>query len=176
MPAQPEWLQGAFSAGSQREMPLLIDGHNLIAQVASLRLSDQDDEHQLVELVRGFCARVATKATVYFDKGNPASLDPLPAGGVSVRFVREPRTADQAIVRHLARLGGDAKNWTVVSSDREVQRAAARSGARTVTSQAFARALLDRPGTAGPDKPGEAPSEDEIAYWEKRFRDSPPEP
>jgi predicted RNA-binding protein with PIN domain len=151
-------------------MPYLIDGHNLIPSVPGLRLSDPDDEVALVCLLQAFCIRERTRVTVYFDRG---LLGPVPAqdlGGVTVRFVRSPRTADEAIAAHLNSLKGEARNWSVVSSDGEVRRSARRAGARALTSPAFARRLLPARRPPPEEKPEAPPDEEEVAEWERRFR------
>jgi predicted RNA-binding protein with PIN domain len=152
-------------------MPYLIDGHNLIPVVPGLRLTDPDDEAKLIGLLRDFCTRTRSRATVFFDRGllGPGSLSG--GAGVSVRFVRPPRTADEAIIAQLANLKGEARNWTVVSSDGEIQRAARRAGARSLSSRAFASTLASLASRPLESKP-EAPSnKEEVAYWERRFRE-----
>lgn len=149
-------------------MPYLIDGHNLIAHLPNLRLSDPDDEANLARGLLLFCQRTHSQAVVYFDRGQPAAERPGSRAGLTVRFVPPPRTADQAILAHLARLGKEARNWTVVSSDAELLASAARFGARLLTSPQFARRLLTRASAA--EKP-EAPTDpEEISSWEARFQ------
>lgn len=150
-------------------MPYLIDGHNLIAQMPGVHLSDPDDEATLCAALQRFCARTRSRATVYFDQGRLDAEDPPLSSRLAIRFVRPPQTADEAIRRHLGRLRGEARNWTVVSTDAEVRRAAERAGARTLTSRDFAR-LVE--GSPAPDaeKPDTALSKEEIAEWERRFR------
>jgi predicted RNA-binding protein with PIN domain len=151
----------------------LIDGHNLIGQSPGLRLEDPDDEAQLAARLRAFLLRTRSSATVYFDRGDPGAGDPAPAAGLTVRFVPRPRTADQAILHHLARLGGDASQWTVVSSDGEVQRAARRAGARRISSRDFAHQLQTAlTAQETPEKPEAPSSSDDLADWERLFRRS----
>lgn len=153
-------------------MPYLVDGHNLIASVPGLRLSDPDDEAQLIGLLQSFCARERTRVTVYFDRGLLGPVATPGGAGVTVRFVRLPRTADEAIVAHLSRLGGEARNWTVVSSDGEVRRAARRAGARGLTSPAFALRLSPAARPQPHEKPEPSANKEELAYWERQFRQS----
>src|SRR3990170_917512 len=135
-----------------------------------IRLEDPDDEARLAGLLRRFCGRTQRRVTLYFDRGAPAETGPRDSGGLSIRFVRPPRSADQAILQHLSRLKGDARNWTVVSSDLEVQASARRSGAKAMTSREFARLLSQSASTAGPDdKPTSDLSEDELSDWERLF-------
>jgi hypothetical protein len=60
---------------------------------------------------------------------------------VVARFIRQGKTADQAILEKLKRLGGEARNWTVVSSDREVQVNARAAHAKTLRSEVFSQQL-----------------------------------
>jgi hypothetical protein len=153
-------------------MPYLIDGHNLIPAVPGLRLADPDDESRLIDLLGAFCARTRSRATVYFDRGLLGSDAPRGAATVTIRFVRPPRTADDAIAAHVRGLRGEARNWTVVSSDGAVQRSARLAGARVMASPTFADRLLGearRPSGRGPEVLSN--NEEEIAYWERRFKD-----
>ena len=97
-------------------------------------------------------------------------------GDVKVYFVRTPRTADQAIDAHLTRLAGNARNWTVVSSDRQVIRSAESRGARAIKSEIFANELNGE--IAGQDISEKSGSltPDEIKEWERIFRRSGDDP
>jgi hypothetical protein len=174
MIAYVRWSGAAHRAGDPAvdpAMPYLIDGHNLIAVVPGLSLADPDDEARLVLLLRTFCARRSTTATVYFDAGRAGRPSQATSASVRAHFVRRPSTADAAIQRHLSRLGKVAPNWTVVSSDREVIDAARRSRARTMSSRDFARLLLG-PAAPGPDddKPSVGDGRAEVSRWEAVFR------
>lgn len=49
-------------------MPLLVDGHNLIGQMPGLKLSDEDDEGELVMLLRRYStAKRSRQVVVVFD-------------------------------------------------------------------------------------------------------------
>ena len=89
---------------------------------------------------------------------------------VTVHFVAPPATADDAIRRHLKRLRGEARNWTVVSSDHEVRRSAEHAGARWLSAGAFARLLTaDRRSESDDEKPGIPADPKEMAEWESLF-------
>jgi predicted RNA-binding protein with PIN domain len=62
-----------------------------------------------------------------------------------VTFVRAGTSADAAIARRLKKLGRAAKNWTVVSSDRQVQAEARSARAEVLSSEEFARLLQGTP-------------------------------
>ena len=145
-------------------MPYMIDGHNLIGKIPGLRLDDLDDERELIEILQGYCQQTGKDVEIYFDRSASGHARASVHGRVIARFVRSGETADQAMSRHLKRLGNAASNWTVISSDREVQNAAKRARARVISSDEFSRDL-----TAGPkmDKSGESPriSDDEVDEW-----------
>ena len=118
-------------------MPYLIDGHNLIPKLG-LRLDSIDDELELIEALQHFCRASRRAVEAYFD-GAPAGQSRIKKfGQVTAHFVSRTATADQAIKLRLVQLGGSARNWTVVSSDGEVRRAALAAHARSVTSEEFA--------------------------------------
>jgi len=152
-------------------MPYLIDGHNLIGRMPGISLGDPDDEARLLARLQTFCAREKTTATVYFDGAVIATMKEPARAGVTPRFVAPPQTADMAIRRHLERLGRQAPNWTVVTSDAEVAEAARRSRARVESSEAFARRLTNSASPpSGEDKPQDPPTPEEVALWEAAFK------
>jgi len=122
-------------------MPYIIDGHNLIPKVSGLRLEDVDDELQLVKLLQEFCRIKAKQVEVYFDNAPAGSSGARTFGCVVARFIRQGCTADQAIQGKLQRLGGEARNWTVVSSDREVRASARAARAKSMQVEEFAQQL-----------------------------------
>jgi len=151
-------------------MPFLIDGHNLIPHLAGLSLDDPEDERLLVERLRLFAVRSRRRITVYFDHRAPGGGRGLTSGTVTVHFVARPSTADDAIRRHLERLRGEARNWTVVSSDNEVRRSAGLAGARWLSAQAFAQLLAGGRQAETDDEKPEVPADPkEIARWESLF-------
>lgn len=127
-------------------MPYLIDGHNLIPHVPGLTLQDMDDEMQLIELLQEYCRESRKQVEVFFDNAPPGQLQVRSYGCVLARFVRQGETADQAISRKLNHLGKEARNWTVVSSDRQVQTAAKAARATILTAEAFVRHVFNTLG------------------------------
>lgn len=119
-------------------MPYIIDGHNLIPKIPGISLDEIDDENQLIELLQEFCRRERKRVEVYFDNAPPGGARARSFGSVSARFVRQGRTADDAISEKLDRLGGSARNYTVVSSDHAVQAAGRAKRARVLSSEEFA--------------------------------------
>ncbi len=158
-------------------MHYLIDGHNLIPHLPGLSLRDPDDEARLAELVLAFCRAGRHRAEVFFDGAPPGQAGRRTFGGlVTLVFVRRGQTADQAIQRRLHSLGRAARNFTVVSSDRQVQAAARSAGARILDAVTFARRLQAHraPMPSAPEKPaGLAP--DDVDEWLRLFGQPPEE-
>jgi predicted RNA-binding protein with PIN domain len=151
-------------------MPYIIDGHNLIGALPDISLHDPEDERQLITRLQAFLSRNRKRAVLYFDDRAPGARAFYHTPNLQVRFVGRPRSADDAIRDHIERLGREATNWTVVSTDRAVRSLARRSGAVSMTSQAFA-AQMSRPHDlpADAEKPSAPASEGEIAAWERLF-------
>ena len=155
-------------------MPYLIDGHNLIPKVPGLSLRAIDDEMQLVEKLQEFCRLKGKRAEVFFDKAPPGGRRVRVFGQVTARFIRQDRTADEAIIGRLDSLGGSARNWTVVSSDRQVRAAARAKHATSMLSEEFSALLIetlsDEPVDAGAD-PEMNVGADEVDEWLQIFGD-----
>jgi len=125
-------------------MPYLVDGHNLIPKVG-LRLDSIDDEMELVALLQEFARLRRRQVEVYFDGAPAAQAGIRNLGTIKAHFVRAGTTADTAIARRLKKMGRSAKNWTVVSSDREVQAEARSARAEVLSSDEFAHLLQQTP-------------------------------
>jgi predicted RNA-binding protein with PIN domain len=152
-------------------MPYLIDGHNLIPKVG-LRLDSPDDEMELVAILQEFARLKRQQVEVYFD-GAPIGYDGARSmGTVRAHFVRLGQTADNAIRARLNKMAKDARNWIVVSSDKEVQSAARVVHAQFVSSEEFVKilrtAVSSAPKANAVDK---KLSPAEVDEWLKIFRD-----
>ena len=159
-------------------MPYIIDGHNLIGQMPELSLAEIEDEQQLIEILKEFCLREQRSVEVYFDNAPPGGPRARNYGRLRAFFCRAGKSADQAIAERLHRLGKEARNWTVVSSDRQVQASAKAMRANVLTAVEFARQLrqtTSRPKTQIHDKtePSGVTSE-EVDYWLKVFKNDQP--
>ncbi|MEK6750786.1 MAG: NYN domain-containing protein [Chloroflexota bacterium] len=153
-------------------MPYLIDGHNLIPKFG-LRLDSVDDEMKLVSILQEFARLRRQQVEVYFDGAPVGSAGTQKLGTVRAHFVRLGQTADSAIRARLNNMGKSAKNWVVVSSDHEVQRAARVSQAQFISSEEFVRltrnTMQATPKTGATDK---KLSEKEVDEWLKLFREN----
>jgi predicted RNA-binding protein with PIN domain len=119
-------------------MTLIIDGHNLIPKMPGMRLSDMDDESQLVQYIQEYCRRKRARAEVFFDGALPGSKPVSGGGMVHIHYVRKGKTADSAMIEYLEKQGNAARNCVLVSSDRRVQTEAKALGSQTISSEQFA--------------------------------------
>ena len=149
-------------------MPYLIDGHNLIPR-AGLRLDSIDDEMELIALLQEFCRREQKQVEVYFDGAPPSQAGTRRLGSVSAHFVRLGTTADDAISRRLKKLGRSARNWTVVSSDRQVQAEARAASAEILSSDTFAAVLKQADNSSAKPTEDKPLSPSEVDEWLKLF-------
>ncbi len=151
-------------------MPILIDGHNLIGRMADLSLDDPDDLVRLVERLRRYHARTGKRVMVFFDRGLPGGVSrQLSRHGVKVLFASGVDSADTMILRRL-RAYRNPVELTVVSSDQALIAEAEAIGARVVRSEDFIPQLHPAPQDSAPAKP--APSEADVAYWQRMWDDA----
>jgi predicted RNA-binding protein with PIN domain len=143
-------------------MPYLVDGNNLIGRERRSRASD-DDRSALIREISDRLRRTRARVLVFFDgAGETVSL-----GSLSVRF-SGPTSADDAIVRELARSRAPREE-TVVTADRELAQRARDGGARVLNPDEFWSRFG---GQAEPKKPA-APNEPrvDVEEWLRFFED-----
>ncbi len=154
-------------------MPYLVDGHNLIPKIPGITLKDLDDELALINLLEHFARQKRTRVEVFFDQAPASRAGSRSFGTIKAHFIRQGTTADQAIVSRLRQLGNEAKNWTVVSSDREILSEARGVHSKTMPASEFAGLIsgVNSPSGQGADK-RETPevSDDEVDYWLDQFK------
>lgn len=152
-------------------MPFLIDGHNLIPKLG-LRLDDPDDEIKLVRLLQDFVRVARHPVEVYFDGAPTGHAGTRAIGMVKAHFVRQGQTADAAIRKRLEAMGKSAKNWTVVSSDRQVQDIAKAHQTQTIRAEEFA-AQIREVLQAGKNRTGGQPeiTDQEVDEWMRLFKE-----
>lgn len=152
-------------------MPYLVDGHNLIPKVPGLSLTSIDDEMHLIEWLQIFCQRQQKIVEVFFDQAPPGFKANRSFGRVTAHFVRQGTTADAAIHNRLLALGKEARNYIVVSSDRQVQAFGRAAHAQVQSSEVFAREMM-LPGGGGRPEPGRERtlSSEEVTEWENLFK------
>jgi len=151
-------------------MPYLIDGHNLIPKLG-LSLDSVDDEMELVAILQEFCRLERRQVEVYFDGAPVGHAGTRSLGTVKAHFVPLGQTADNAIRARLKKMGKDTKNWSVVSSDRQVQTDAYSLRAQTISSEEFAKLLAYARSSAPKPEPSQSGlSSTEINEWLDIFK------
>ncbi len=152
-------------------MPYLIDGHNLIPKIG-LRLSSADDEMELISILQEFARLNRSEVEVYFDGAPIGHAGMRNFGAVKAHFVRAEQTADSAMRARLNKMGKNAKNWIVVSSDHEIQSAARVHRAEFISSEVFVKEIKAAMKSAPkPDDGNKKLSTQEVEEWLKFFRD-----
>jgi len=149
-------------------MPYLIDGHNLIPKLG-LRLDSMDDEMELIAILQEFCRLERRQVEVYFDGAPTPQTRTRKLGAVTATFVPLTGTADNAIRNRLKKLGKAAKNWTVVSSDQQVQSDARATQAQVISSDEFAKIIKQAMNSPKVAKSERVVSEKEVAEWLQVF-------
>lgn len=161
-------------------MHFLIDGHNLIAKMPGISLSDPDDEAQLIlRLRRWVAANPKRRVTVYFDGGLPGGRAPhLSATRLEVVFASSGQPADDLLLRHIRRIKNPPE-YTLITSDRAIIAAAEKRRLPVLLSEDFALELAGQEAAAPtPPPPREAAekpllSEAEVAAWMELFGPEP---
>lgn len=151
---------------------LLIDGHNLIGQLPDLSLADLDDEQQLIVRLRKYAARRRAQIVVVFDSGSPGGRSrELSGGGVTAIFAGSHTIADRILMERIRELKKPGE-WIAVSSDREVQQAAARRHLIVWSSPDFVARLTPPPQSSNKASPAEAEvSKNDVNEWLNIFGD-----
>lgn len=151
-------------------MPYLVDGHNLIPKLG-LRLDSIDDEMQLIAILQEFCRMERRQVEVFFDGAPADQAGTRKLASVTAHFVRLGNTADHAIRNRLRQLGKNAKNWSVVSSDRQVQAETRAAKAEVISSDSFA-GMLKQVHDSSPGSGNERKlSPQEVDEWLKLFEE-----
>ncbi len=159
-------------------MNYLVDGHNLIAKLKTFSLDDPDDEVKLIiQLRRWTAADQGRRIIVFFDGGLPGGQNShLSSSNVSVVFASSGSTADDLIINRIKKIK-NSQEFMLVSSDREVIKAAAVKKMRTISAQAFAslvdqldqtRIIEEDLGTAKSENP--SLNDSELAEWLEIFK------
>ncbi len=150
----------------------LIDGHNLIPKIKGMSLAMEDKEIQLIDLLQVFARLKRKKIEVYFDQAPPGYAGLRKYGSITAHFVQQGSTADTAIINRVRKMGKQANQVIVISSDHQVQNEVRACSAKVKTCEEFNRDLEqmdNKPaGSTKPDPDRQSPSE--IAEFEQMFR------
>ena len=151
-------------------MPYLIDGHNLIPKLG-LRLDSMDDELELISILQEYCRLERKQVEVYFDGAPAIHNGTRKLGAVTAHFVLLGTTADNAIRKRLKTMGRTAKNWGVITSDRQVQAEARAARAQIISSDMFAKTLKQARQSAPKATLDRKLSNAEVDEWLRLFED-----
>ncbi len=155
-------------------MPLLIDGNNLLYAVADA-LGTSLSRYALARMLSELTRKTGQVVTLVFD-GAPASradADQFALLEIEIHFAY-PGPADGVLCRLLAE-NSAPRRLEVVSTDREIRKAARRRKAKSLRSEDFAGKLLreiNRPDPAPPAEPIEKRkglTEDQSRKWLREF-------
>jgi predicted RNA-binding protein with PIN domain len=130
-----------------------------------------DDEMELISILQEFCRLERRQLEVFFDGAPAPQVGTRKLGAVTAHFVRLGTTADNAIRNRLKKLGKSARNWTVVSSDREVQTEAHAARAEVISSDSFAGLLKQARNSAPKPVTDRKLSQKEVEDWLKLFEE-----
>ena len=153
-------------------MRYIVDGHNLIPRIAGLSLKELDDEARLIQILVKYCQKKRDRIIVFFDKAAPGHQGAYQYGAVKAVFVSERRKADDAIHDHLVAHRGEARNYVVVSSDRQVQQDARSFHAAILSAENFSEQLtksLIFTDQIAEEADVDLLTPEEVAEWEKLF-------
>ena len=144
---------------------LLIDGYNLIKCVPlyseSLHRSLAAARNHIEAALGSYARKTSTEVTIFYD-GDPdiGYPDYQQRDNVDIFFSRRPQKADDLIMERVAQKHG-ARWLSVVTSDREIQRCAARHKIAFIDSPTFAEELENprqRTVRDGQQDPGSDPN------------------
>jgi len=141
----------------------LIDGYNLLHSFARAKSGDEA-RGGLISLIHAWCERGGYRARIVFDPTGGMKRNEV-RGAIEIRNVPQGRTADEEILEALASTE-DRTQYTVVTNDAVIVKAAAKRGFPVVPCEEFARLIAAR--AEGPEKADTA-SPGEVDYWMKEF-------
>jgi len=171
-------------------MHYIIDGHNLIGKMPDISLKDPNDEVRLVLRLKSWVAESKQRqVTLFFDGGVPGgSVNRLSSRNLKVIFAPSGQTADSLIIRYLKKLKNPG-GYTLVTSDREIIRAAQALRIRFLQSEQFVERMgfvfaepkvekeVKKDTAVSPAKPTDPKvSEAEIQEWLDLFGPVPERP
>ncbi|MGB3716740.1 MAG: NYN domain-containing protein [Candidatus Promineifilaceae bacterium] len=158
-------------------MRYLIDGHNLIAEMATITLGDPNVEAELVLLLRRWTAGSRKrKVTIVFDGGLPGGENRLlSTSNVKVVFASANRTADDLLISRIRRLDNPSE-YTVVTDDRAVIAEVQKRKAIWLSSEVFAQSMDKIESQDDASEPATNPvlSDAEIVEWLEIFKGDQP--
>ncbi|MEE9548843.1 MAG: NYN domain-containing protein [Candidatus Binatia bacterium] len=148
---------------------IIIDGYNLIGSDRGLRGDLEGKRKQLIQRLQQYCESKGHPITLVFDgwRSGWVHESQEQTGGITVIFSRQGEKADSVIQRLAREMGSGC---VVVTSDREVRRAAEVAGAAAIYSGEFGARLqtFDRETFHDEEDVTDHLSEQDIQFQGKR--------
>lgn len=141
----------------------LIDGYNLLHSFSRAKTGDEA-RSGLIALIQAWSERGGYRVRIVFDPTGGMKRNDV-RGAIEIRNVPQGVTADEEILAALG-LTQDRTQYTVVSNDLAIVKAAGKRGFTVVPCEEFARMISAR--AEGPEKADTA-SPGEVDYWMKEF-------
>jgi predicted RNA-binding protein with PIN domain len=155
-------------------MHYLIDGHNLIAKMPGISLDDPNDEAKLVIRLKSWSAgSKRRRITVVFDSGLPGGQSrALSSGSVKVLFASTGSSADAILIGRIRKVQNPAE-YTLVTSDRAVIKAAQARNMPRISAESFA-AQIQTSNKSAKAESDLAPvlSAEEVEEWLQLFKEA----
>lgn len=142
-------------------MPILIDGNNLLHSLPRRQASRADVRRMVLDA----CRRERMRVTVVFDGPPPAGAPSRELLGTVTIVYSESASADDVIFRQVT-AAASAREWVVVTDDRELAERARQRGAEVRSLSEWRRPRRSRP--RGADWQPKLSSR-EVAEWEEFF-------
>ena len=155
---------------------IIIDGWNVcwkIPEIAEL-IPDHLEKarNRLNTLIKNFFQGKTVEYKIFYD-GQPLNFSSAYRPDHSVYFSTSPEKADELIIKFLQKQS-KKKNWTVITSDRELTHRVKNHDAQTLTSEAFISKLISKrsPDIKSTSKENPSISQEDISYWLDKFKNN----
>lgn len=151
-------------------MPLIIDAYNVLHETMPPALAGLDEARLCVALDRS-AFRAESPVVVCDGRPKPLGVTESPVHSVELVYSGPNRTADDVIIAMIDAHSAP-RRLTVVSSDREIRKAARRRRAVSWTSDEFLTKLVEamgaKPPTPGKPRPDDMTPE-QVDAWLRQF-------
>ena len=166
---------GAGKTVDRLAMPVVVDGYNLLHATREYEEAADWGRQQLCRLLIEWARRKREEVVVVFDGAAPrgALAEQLHGKGIGVIYSGAGRSAD-ALIAQMIEASSAPRRLVVVSSDRQVRRAARRRQCRLVASPVFfvgvVKALSGRRAQAAePAEKRDGTAPQDVDRWLRQF-------
>ena len=156
---------------------IIIDGWNLAWKIPEIARYIPDDLHRARTMLKTriqnyYQQKNVILKIVYDGKAGILNQDKSNRK-IDIRYSRDPEKADHLIIKFLKK-NPNPKQWSVVTSDRELAGKVSNSGARVISSETF----LKKISSSSSDHAGDSEKQDpqlsraELDYWMQKFQEN----